>query len=281
MRVWVDNRSIIDTASIGANSATHASNTGIEAFLSDANTARIKILEFHPRSMTMPTELQTLGSVIADWPALGTTTVIADTFTGSAGALEGTTTSTGSATWARTLSQNAAALKLNGSGKAHRDTSVAENAVILYTVPWSSTTFADVSVDSTPPGTVYGAGDNARGGVLCWQDANNWLGARLYVDDSQVDSAEIEIYYVYNGAAADVLRRVNFGTEINHGVTSTIRLVTDGDKFVCYLGTEPVFTWKISWTHASHAAWSINKVGLFCATNDNGSTFDSFVAKSA
>jgi hypothetical protein len=171
-------------------------------------------------------------------------------------------------------------MKLNGSGKVYRDTAVGQSVSLIYGVPWANTSFADLSIVGTPPGSAYGVGDNARIGMVFWQDTNNWIGPRLYVADDQENAAEIEIQYQYNGGSVTVLRRVNFGTEINHGVSSTLSMVFDGNAFVCYLGTEPVFTWKLSWQHPGHTPWSINYVGITSDSGDAGSTWDNFIAKS-
>ncbi len=273
--MWRDNRKVIDYAS-----TDYASNTKVGVGgASDSGAAYLLIgnVEFHERSMTVPTELQDLVKTISE-PA-GATTVYTDNFSGGAGDLTGTTTTTGSGTWAATLGA-ASVLKLNGSGKAYRDTSVSESGAILRTLPWSAPAFADLSVQVTPPGSAYAAGDNARCGIAFWQDANNWIGARLYVDDDQPNAAEIEIRAVVDGGAGWVFRRVNFGTEINHGVTSTLRMTFDGDYLVCYLGTEPVHVYRLSYTYTDHTPWLINRVGLLASYEDRGSTFDTFIAKS-
>jgi hypothetical protein len=58
-------------------------------------------------------------------------------------------------------------------------------------------------------------------------------------------------------------------------------MVFDGNKMVCYLGTEPVFTWRLSSSYVAHTTWLINKVGILSDTNDVSTVFDNFVAKSA
>jgi len=257
----------------GTSDTTHAAGTGV-GYRQWQNTASnyAKDFEAHPRTITIPSPLSLVG---APYETLGATTVATETFAGGAADLVGLTTTTGGLTWARTFGTKTVSRDGAGNGSVG-----AAGTSSGYTVPWSSTAFADLSLDVTPPGASYGSGNNSHTGVLMYQDANTWLATYPRVNDDQPTAAEIEVAYTVGGVTT-VVKRVNFGTVINHGVTTTIRMTCDGDNVIIYRGTEAAICFAITDLSASYTALTINRVGTYQTAQDTGSTLDNFVAKSA
>ena len=255
-----------DTALASATGAGIRFNTG-----AGGGDMHITEFESHPRAVALPAVLQ--NSAPND--LAGGTAVATEDFTGAAADLDGKTTTTGSLTWRK--ESGSGDIDLDGSGAALVDP--ANIAVAMYTIPWTDTNFADIEVVHTPPGSGYGSGDNGFAGLLFWQDASNYLILRTFIDDSQTNAAEYEIILSVGGSGG-VTNRVNFGTEIAHGVAHTLRMVFDGNRFVAYKNGEPVISSELMAINASYSALTINRVGLYAAATNTGSLFDDFVAKS-
>jgi hypothetical protein len=270
MRMYLDQSEVLVIG--GQVDTSFASNTsvGLRHWQTSATTFW-QTFEAHPRTVTLPATLD-LG---APYQTQGATTVATETFAGGAADIAGLATTTGGLTWARTLGSDT--VSRNGSG-----TGVVANVgtLTLYTVPWSSAAFADVAIDSTPPGAGYGSGNNGHAGVVLWQDANNWLATYPRVNDDQVNAAEIEVALCVGGSTS-VVKRVNYSTIINHGVTTTIRMTSDGANVIIYRGTEAAFCFALTDLNASYTALTFNRVGIYVGSQDTGSTLDNFIARSA
>jgi hypothetical protein len=275
LTLWMDNRQIIRYAT-----TTFNTQTGLVVFILTGSGHTVSYYEAHPRSVTIPTELRTLGDPALDWPAQGSTSVYTEDFAGSAANLEGKTTTTGSGVWANNGPAPAGSIKLTGAGKAQFQTATAAGNNAIYTVPWSVLNYADLTVDITVPGTGYGNGTTGWAGVVFYQDANNYISVRTYVKDDQVGSTEYELEDRTNGSGPTVIQRVNMATEISHGNTFTMRMVCDGERVVCYKDGEPIIVFRRAWVYGSVPSIQINRVGIIGYDSDSGSSYDNFVAKS-
>lgn len=228
-------------------------------------------IEAHARSVELPEELQ----LTPPYERAGDVVVATEDFTGTAGDLDGKQTTTGDRTWQK---RGTGVLELDGSGKVIYDT--LSGATAIYTVPWSQHEFVDLEVEHTPPGTGYGAGENAFGGLLFEQDSNNHLYLRSWIDDSQMNASEYEVILMIDGASY-IVRRVNFGTQLAHGVTHTLRMSFDGNRFLAWLDGEPVISYALTDLDPNYAPLIINRVGLRVDNTNTGSKFDNFVARGA
>lgn len=246
---------------------THGNATGCGILLSNTGDLWVQNFEAHPLAVAIPNILQILTPFDQD----GTTTLATENFTGASADLDGKTTTTGALTWRADTGR----IDLDGGGSAAR-----VSGAPIYTIPWSDTDFADLQVQITPPGTDYGQSEAGLCGLIFWQDAANYLLARFYITDDQVDATEIEIIYTRAGDGV-VERRVSFGTEITHGQAGVLRAVCTGTKFLIHLDGEPVISSRLIDIKPSYPTLTINRVGIYAASQDTGSLFDDFVAKSA
>ncbi len=133
---------------------------------------------------------------------------------------------------------------------------------------------------ATPPGTAYGQGHKSRFSVIFWQDSNNYLLFRYYVDDNQTNAAEIEMTSFVQGTGA-VQRFINMTTDIFPGVQRTIRASFNGDDFVCWLDGEPVLLGRHTDVNASFTPLTINAIGIGVGTQDTGTVARDFIARSS
>lgn len=252
----------------GFTDSALASEIGVGIYVANVSTTRIADFESHARAIAIP-DVALLG---APFERQGSTSVATEDFTGDAGDLDGKTTATGGLTWRKDLT---GVVALTGAGTALY--TVASNATAYYTFPWANPTFADLQVGMTPPGAGYGNGEDGLAGVLFWQDANNWLIGRVYLTDAQVGNSEYEIVNCTSGTSS-VIRRAAMATTIAHGVPVTVRMSFDGDRFCLWHGgTEPVIAWSL--TNENKPQIAINRVGIYADTDNTGTAFDDFVAR--
>lgn len=251
----------------GYTSTILASATGVGIrFISSANVW-VTDIEAHARNIALPVPIK-----FALFNPSGSTTVATDDFTGATADLLAKTTTTGDLVWGR---ENGSGNITYGGGQAEIDAANTTDA--LYILPWSSNDFCDAQLNVTPPGAAYGSGDVCRTGILFYQDTDYWLAVRLFVDDAQTNASEIEVVLNYAGEA--VVQRVNFGTEIAHGVSKTLQAVFNGDKWLVRRAGESVMSGAITNVSASYAAISIDSVGIYAGSVDTGSVVSNFVAK--
>lgn len=252
----------------GYTSTILASATGVGIRFISAANVWVSDIEAHARSISLPAPIR-----FALFDPTGETTVATDDFSGAVADLLGKTTTTGGLVWSR---QNGSGnIALTGSGTAQID--AANTVDALYKIAWSEGAFCDAQLDVTPPGAAYGSGEICRTGLLFYQDTNYWLAVRLFVDDLQTNASEIEVVLNYAGEA--VVQRVNFGTEIAHGVAKTLRAAFNGDRWMVHLSGEAVMSGAITDVSANYAAITIAGVGIYAGNNDTGSIVDNFSAK--
>jgi hypothetical protein len=142
---------------------------------------------------------------------------------------------------------------------------------------------ADVQVELTPPGTGRHQGHRGRGGILFWQDPDNYVILSIYLDDC-IETASLAAFFFFRGFE-DVYDAVwsNLSARVLWGEKLTLRVVFDGVRFRSYVDGEPVLYRALSDVYPGVGPLSINRVGL--ASNwewgdDTGTVFHNFVAKS-
>ncbi len=235
-------------------------------------------IEAHPREIPIPPEFK-LGH---PWQTTGTEILVTDSFTGSPGELSHRPVEVGDGQWQRTL--GIGQMQLTGEGALKVDASVAHPnpGRLAYTVAWSNPTFADVSVDILPPGTARHQEERGRGGLIFWQDADNYITINQWLDDGYGGAAISAFFHVdgfeevYDGIWTKV------GTRVQWGQQQTFRIAFDGLHFTVYLGKEPVLYRALTDIYPRFKGLSIQRVGLVANWewgDDTGTQFSRFVAK--
>jgi len=253
--------------------------TGIGIVASNANSdLYFRYFEAHPRSVPIPTALD-LGS---PWMPAGKQAVITDNFTGVAGEMTGKTTSTGNQVWCRDIGEGVIELNGNGAAKVRANVQNPNPGRTAYTVAWEHSNFADVQVEITPPGTERGQQEKGRGGLIFWQDAENYITISAWLDDDY-GGASISSFFYLNGFE-ELYDAVwtNVGSRIYWGIPYRFRVVFDGINYNTYINDEPVLYRALTDIYPKLKHLSINRVGIVANWewgNDTGSMFKNFVAK--
>ncbi len=235
-------------------------------------------LEAHPREIPIPAEFK-LGP---PWHTAGTKTHIADSFSGPPGELSGRPAEVGNGQWQKTLGTGQ--MQLTGEGALKVKASVAQPnpGRLAYTLPWSNPSFADVAVDILPPGTARHQNEKGRGGLIFWQDADNYITINQWLDDGYGGAAISAFFHIDGFEEVYDAIWTNVGTRVQWGQQQMFRIAFDGLNFTVYLGEEPVLYRALTDIYAKIKPLSIQRVGLVANWewgDDTGTQFNSFVAK--
>jgi len=237
----------------------------------------LRSIEAHPRQIPLPGCLD-LGSL---WSRSGEQIADEDGLSGNGQDLAGSVTR-GGKRWARVHGEGQF---LRQSWGAAVKASVARPnpGRTLYTVDWDYPEFADVEVTLTPPGSRMGEGHMGRGGLVCWQDAQNYLVVSVWLDDVFKGNASLSSFFRLGGYE-EIYDAVwtNVGRRIQWGVPHRLRLKFDGMHYCVSIDGEPVLFRALSDVYADAKPLVIRRVGL--AANwewgdDTGSVFRDFVAR--
>jgi hypothetical protein len=248
------------------------------AALSSVNSLYFRNFEAHARSIPIPATLD-LGS---PWTAAGTQTVLTETFEGAPGDLQGKLTTTGEKIWQRIIGKGTFVLTGNQSAKVVASAQTPNPGRTAYTLAWDHPTFVDLEVTITPPGTGKKQKERGRGGLIVWQDSNNYLTFSLYLDDD------------YNGASIALFSHLNgyeelydavwtmIGWRVTWGVPFRLRLVFDGNHFTLFINDEPVLYRALTDVYPDASRFHINRVGIVANWewgDDTGTQFSNLIAK--
>jgi hypothetical protein len=262
-------------------------STGVGIYTNQANREQYwQLLEAHPRTVPLPAELD-LGS---PWQAEGQEIVVTDKFTGTAIALAGQTTTTGSKIWRREIGQGAIAIVPakqiaitgNNAAKVQANAQNPNPGRTAYTIAWDYPDLADVQVDITPPGTQRKQKEKGRGGLIFWQDRDNYIIINNWLDDCY-GGASISSFFYFNGFE-DIYDAVwtNVGSRVYWGVKHTLRVVFDGINYTVFVNQEPVLYRALTDVYPQIKGLTINRIGIVANWewgNDTGSVFENFIAR--
>ena len=252
----------------------NATGVGIAVFEAHPNLY-LHHFEAHPRTVAL-SELD-LG---IPWWRQGTEIVVRDNFKTEQGDLAGKTTSLGDRVWQKTIGTGVFKIQ---SGMAKVDASVSRpnRDRTAYTVAWSHP-MADVSVTILPPGKERGQGDKGRGGLIFWQDKDNYIIINTWLDDFY-DGESISCFFRIDGFE-EIYDAVwsNIGRAIAFGQPYTLRVVFDGNNYTVRVNNQTVLYRALTDIYPWADNLKINRVGIVANWewgNDTGSGFSNFIAK--
>lgn len=253
-----------------------AEATGVGLAGSQANSSLyLRHFEAHPRTVTISS--LDLGSL---WWREGTNVVVRDDFQAGEGDLAGKKTSVGDLVWQKTIGKGTFKLQ---SGMAKVDANVARPnpGRTAYTVAWDSRDLADVAVTIFPPGRERGQGDKGRGGLIFWQDKNNYIIINTWLDDFY-EGESISCFFRIDGFE-EIYDAVwsNIGQAIGFGQPYTLRAIFDGSNYTVRVNAQTVLYRALTDIYPWAAAIDINRVGIVANWewgNDTGSSFSDFIA---
>ena len=239
-----------------------------------ARTFPFRQFEAHPRAVPIPAELP----FAAPWLPRGETVVVRDDFSGPDGDLAGRLSTLGERPWQRTLGSGV--FRVSGGSLAVQATlanPLSERTA--YTIAWPQPQYADIAVDVLPPGSARGEGERGRGGLIFWQDAQNYIIINTWLDDVY-EGASISSFFFLNGYE-DIFDAVwtNVGRRVRWGVAYRLRVVFDGLQYLAYVNDEPVLYRALTDIYPQTPPLRINRVGLVANWewgHDTGSRFDLF-----
>ncbi|EAW36172.1 hypothetical protein [Lyngbya sp. PCC 8106] len=236
--------------------------------------------EVHPRSIAIPTEID-LGS---PWMEKGKKVIVSEKFEGLAQELTTKKTTTGNKIWQKELGKGV--IKLTGKGRAKVEASWQNPnpGRTAYTIDWDDALFADIQADITPPKLYKNKKTEGRGGLIFWQDQNNYLIVANWLSASYAGSS-ISSFFCINGFE-DVYDAVwtNVGRRVNWGVTHTLRVVFDGMNYTAFIDHEPVLYRALTDVYPKlKQPLLICRVGIVAnwewGGDDMGTIFNNFVAR--
>jgi hypothetical protein len=252
-----------------------ASATGIGINISQANSEiYLRDLEAHPRTVTIP-DLD-LG---LPWWREGEDIAVQDDFQTWQGDLVGKTTSIGEKVWAKTLGKGAIAISESGIAKVQASVQNPNPGRTAYTVPWDYSSFADVEVTILPPGKARGQGDKGRGGLIFWQDQDNYIIINTWLDDFY-EGESMSCFFRIAGFE-EVYDAVwsNIGKAIAFGQPYTLRIVFDGNNYTVRVNNQTVLYRALTDVYPWATALKINRLGVVANWewgDDTGSGFSNF-----
>ena len=253
-----------------------ATSLGIAMFKANSNVY-LRNFEAHPRTVTIPNlELD------SPWWREGTNTVVQDDFQVGQGDLAGKTTLLGKKIWQKTIGKGVFKIH-SGTAKVEADVEHPNPGRTAYTLPWDDPCFADLSVTIIPPGKERGQGEKGRGGVIFWQDKDNYIIINTWLDDFY-EGESISCFFRLNGFE-EIYDAVwsNIGAAIAFGQPYTLRVVFDGNNYTVRVNEQTVLYRALTDVYPWATALKIKRVGIVANWewgDDTGSSFSNFVIKS-
>lgn len=299
------------------NNSANFTGVGFRIAPGTANSTAVSYFEAHPRTITLPSALL-LPEEEAPLEDTGSVVVASDDFSGGYANLAGRKTPVGGLTWERKASRNENEyLVVDGAGHVTvfpRAQDSSRTNLLLYGLPWPSQyrNFASLEATIIPAGqgvlrkedAVLGVGQRIcsgfdedspsknsrlRAGLFLWQDRENYILLRGFMDNSQSDASEVEWQVARRPDYAPVTRRTNLGVRWCHGLPTTLRLSFDGERITLWVKGavgegdpetkfEPVQTFRWSDLFPDRPTFAINMVGIYYSEDDTGARIDDFKA---
>ncbi|MDP8931291.1 MAG: nucleotide-binding protein, partial [Actinomycetota bacterium] len=254
-----------------------ANGTGV-GIAGDGNRA-LADLEAHPLAV----DLRHILSLGQPWIARGGSVVIDERFAAARDDLDGSPGPSGAA-WRRELGAGRIGVALPGEARVDASVDRPNPGRTLYTIAWGGGRLADLELTVTAPGTARGQGHSGRGGVVFWQDPDNYLIVSTWLDDSPGhDGSSVSSFLRLRGD--EVPRDAvwsNVGRAITWGVPYRLRVSCDGAQFCAWVDDRPVLYRALADVYPDVPPLRITRVGIAVNWeygNDTGSTFHRFTAR--
>ena len=281
LRLYLNGKLVGDRESEGIQLDERlAQATGVGLAISQASSdLYLRNFEAHPRTLTIPRL-----KLDSPWWREGQSISIEDDFHSGQGDLSGKTTSIGDKQWQKTLGKGAIEIRQSGIAKVKADVQNPNPGRTAYTVAWDNHHFADVEVTIFPPGTERGQGEKGRGGLIFWQDEDNYMIINTWLDDFY-EGESMSCFFRIAGFE-EVFDAVwsNIGKAITFGEPYSLRVVFDGNNYSVIVNEQTVLYRALTDIYPWVTALSINRVGIAVNWewgNDTGSGFSNFIARKA
>lgn len=262
----------------GWTTAPGPDGTGVGVVL--AGTATVADFEAHARAVRLPVAVDRPGP----WEPESGPSVVDQAFAEHHAErpidLHGTASAEGGPTWLRVEGDGAIDLTSHGA-RVRADVANPNPGRTIYAFDWVDPTFADLELHLTPPGTAAGQGEECRAGLVLWQDEANYLVANIFLDNL-FDGASISTFFRSRGhedmhdAVWTLVRPVRFGE------ACSLRLVSDGHRFLSYLGDRPSLHRSFTDVYPDAPPLAINRVGIVINRewgDDTGTVLHRFTAR--
>jgi len=255
-----------------------------------AGLSSLSDFEVLPRELAIPTPLL----LNRPWVERGEDIVFHERFDGPARELDTPVDASNlrplAPTWERVLGTGRVDIDGRGGGVVRGSPQAPNPGRTAFVTDWVDPTFADIELRITPPGTRRGEGHNGRGGVIFWENAANFVIVSTWLDDHTEpdgtavhDGSAISQFWMtdghegfYEAVWANVARQIRWG------VTSRIRVASDGRRFLTWLDDEPVLYRTRRDIVPRARPLLINRIGLVINRewgDDTGTRFEELIAR--
>lgn len=258
--------------------ARHSAGRAVGVLAGPGSGLHLQDFEAHPRQVRVPLALQ-LGD---PWDRRGDEVVGHDRFQGGFGDLAAPGRA-GAPAWERTLGPGRLVLA-DGALRVDADRHRPNPGRTLYTVPWPHPGFAELEVVLEPPGRARSQGHGSRGGLVFYDDEDNYLVVNVWVDDSPThDGSAVSLFLRSAGHEREANALwANVGRRVRWGRRTTLSAASDGDHVLVRLDGEPVLHRRVGDVYATAEPLRLRRVGL--AVNrewgdDTGTRFHEFTAR--
>lgn len=276
LRAYVDGEPLAD-AWIEEPRLNGATKVGVFAGGAGIGSAGFRRFEAHPRLVRLPAAFD-MG---APWMRRGTEVVVADDFSAGSGDLDGRAASNG-VRWHRVMGEGYIDVSGNRSARVRASREVPCPGRTAYCIDWSNPDFAELEVTITPPGRDVGEGHKTMGGLILYQDPDNFVILNAYRTDYYPGGSVSTFFRL--GGYEDVYDAIwsNVGSRITCGKPLRLGLSSDGERYLVLVNDEPVLYRAFRDVYADAAPIRIRKVGIVANWEfgtDTGSEFQSFLGR--
>ncbi len=255
-----------------------ATNVGVFAAGAAIASMGFHRFEAHPRLVHLPAEFD-MGK---PWLRKGTEAVVTDDFAGDVGDLDGRAISNGGGSWQRIMGAGHIDVTGNRSARVRATREAPCPGRTAYCIDWANAGFADIEVTITPSGREVGEKHKTMGGLILYQDPDNFVILNAYRTD-YYPGGSVSTFFRFEGYE-DVYDAIwsNVGARIVCGKPVRVRLSSDGERYLVFLDDEPVLYRAFRDVYPDVQPLRIRKVGIIANWEfgtDTGSEFHRFLGR--
>jgi hypothetical protein len=239
--------------------------------------ARLSAFEAHPRTVPAPLAADPAWTAVPE----ATEVRLHERFDDTPGPLDGRVTSSGGRRWERVEGVGHLDLVPGGGARVRATPDEPNPGRTVYAVPWDWPYDADVRLTMLPPGTARGQRHNGRGGLILWQDPQNYLVVNVWLDD-WLNSTSVSTFYRVRGHEDmyDAVWTLT-GDRITWGVPFELRVAFDGERFTASVDGRPTLYRAVRDVYPDAPRLAIRRIGVVANEewgDDTGTTFTSLRA---